>query len=219
MDLSTPVFKIEGLETKFDLNIASNSLAIKFGDYLEAMVFQKLHYCIQKGFGIIINGKRWIYKSIEEWIRDWFPILTPWKMNQILLSLVEKGFVLREHLFDQHHGHNFHPKNRTFYYSPNYAQFEESEINREYSANKVSSKINREYSATVKTENSRFLDIQKTVLCPDKVWLSGYPKNQSDITIRTDNQKEKPLPYPSNSSHKSKPRPKLKIRTEPKSKN
>ena len=219
MDLSTPVFTIEGLETKFDLNISSNSIAIKFGDYLEAMVFQKLHYCIQQGYGVVIDGKRWIYKSIDEWIRDWFPILTPWKMNQILVSLVEKGYVSREHLFDKHHGHNFHAKNRTLYYSPNYENFLEDEINLEDSADKVTVKTNPEDSAK-KRGDSRFLNNQKTQLCPDDLQVSVYPENKSDNTSIENNQtKQKKIPSPTppfDSPKKSKPRPKLKVGTRPK---
>ncbi len=57
----TPVLKVEGLETKFDNALVSNSIVILLGgNYAAARILQQLHYCSHAGYGVVIDGVRWI---------------------------------------------------------------------------------------------------------------------------------------------------------------
>ncbi len=111
---------------KFDLKVISNSIAEIVGDYREAMILQQFHYWLSKKYGKVIDGLRWIYKSIKELKIDAFPILSISQLRRSIASLVEKGFLIREHLFHKHHGHNLHVKNRTYYYRLDYQKILES---------------------------------------------------------------------------------------------
>ena len=119
------ILRIEGRETKFDTGIVSNSLVNLLESYLEARIVQQLHYWTVKEYGRVIDGLRWIYKPIREWLSEAISGFTSWQLRKAISSLVEKGILLREHLFGKHHGHNFAPKNRTYYYSLNYKGLEE----------------------------------------------------------------------------------------------
>ena len=116
----TPVLKVPGLETKFDTSVMSNSLVVLIGDYLEARILQQLHYWTVKEYGIVLKGARWIYKPVRELLIEVLIGFTSWQIRKAISSLVGKGLLFREHLFKEHHGHNFAPKNRTYYYSINY---------------------------------------------------------------------------------------------------
>ena len=120
----TPVLKSESLKTKFDICIVSNSLVALIGDYIEARIIQQLHYWSYSEYGVIINDIRWIYKPIGEWLFEAFVGFTSWQLRKAIASLVKKGILLKEHLFKEHHGNNFAPKNRTYYYSVNYKRLE-----------------------------------------------------------------------------------------------
>ena len=128
---NTPVIKILGKTTKFDTTVVSNSFVAFIGDYIEARIVQQLHYWSYSEYGVIINGLRWIYKPIREWLSESFVGFTSWQLRKAIASLVEKRILLKEHLFKEHHGNNFAPKNRTFYYSLNYARLEELAEERE----------------------------------------------------------------------------------------
>lgn len=125
INFDTPVLKVSGLETKFDTSVISNSLVILIGDYLEARIVQQFHYWTMKEYGTVLNGLRWIYKPIRELLSEVLIGFTSWQVRMAIVSLVEKGLLLREHLFKEHHGHNFAPKNRTYYYSVNYQKLQE----------------------------------------------------------------------------------------------
>lgn len=118
------ILKIEALQTKFDLSIVSNSLVNLIGSYLEARIVQQLHYWTVHEYGKVINGLRWIYKPVREWLSEALIGFTNWQLRTAIANLVEKGILLREHLFKEHHGNNFAPKNRTYYYSLNYKGLE-----------------------------------------------------------------------------------------------
>ena len=120
-----PILKVEELQTKFDLGIVSNSLIKLLGSYLEARIVQQLHYWTVQKYGRVIDGLRWIYKPIREWLTEALIGFTSWQLRKAIASLVEKGVLFREHLFKKHHGNNFAPKNRTYYYSLNYEKLEE----------------------------------------------------------------------------------------------
>lgn len=119
------ILRFETLQTKFDLGIVSNSLIALLGSYEEARIIQQLHYWMVKGYGKIIDGLRWIYKPIKEWIEEVFPSASSWRIRKAIVSLESKNILLKEHLYHEHHGHNFAPKNRTYYYSLNYEGLEE----------------------------------------------------------------------------------------------
>ena len=173
------LLQIPELQSKFDTKVFSDSVAVMVGDYIEALILQQIHYWIHRDFGTVIEGIRWIYKPIRELIIEAFPLLTPWKINKAIVSLVEKGFLLREHLFDKHHGHNFHPKNRTYYYTVNYEKIRE-----------VLEKLKSAETA----ENFRFVDDQKPVSRPTKNPFSDYPKNKTENTSTENNQRKNPHP-------------------------
>ncbi len=198
MSVLTPVLKLEALETKFDLRIFSNSIAVGVGDLRAAMVLQQIHYFIQKGCGVVINGKRWIHKSIRGWITDCFPFMTPWTMNQALLYLVEEEYLYREHLFAEHRGHNFFAENRTYYYALNYDKIE---------------KLIQKYSGTEEVKNnedSRFSEYSKTDSKYARTVFSGNLENQSENTSIENNQRKKTHPNPSQN-----PAAKSNLKSEP----
>ena len=116
--MHSPVLRIIGLETKYDTVPVSGSLEIILGSALEAKIVQQLHFWSQQeASGILYKGMKWIYKSIREWIEEVLPIWSRGQVNRAIASLVEKGVIVKEHLFKKHHGHNYDPKNRTLYYS------------------------------------------------------------------------------------------------------
>lgn len=125
---NSPLLKISGRETKFDTSIVSNSLVATIGDFIEARIVQQLHYWSYSEYGVIINGLRWIYKPIREWLSEAFIGFTSWQSRKAIASLVEKGLLLRKHLFKEHHGHNYAPKNRTYYYRLDYERLSELAI-------------------------------------------------------------------------------------------
>ena len=166
------ILQIEELKIKFDTPTISNSLAIIVGDYVETLILQQFNYFITQGYGVILKGIRWIYKSIRELIIDAFPILSPWQIGKAIASLVKKGFLIREHLFKEHHGHNFHPKNRTYYYTVNYDKIAET------------------------AQNICFAGSPKTVSGDPKKQFSDCPKNKTKNTSKENNQRKDPTPTP-----------------------
>ena len=166
------ILQIEELKIKFDTPTISNSLAIIVGDYVETLILQQFNYFITQEYGVVLKGIRWIYKSIRELIIDAFPILSPWQIGKAIASLVEKGFLIREHLFKEHHGHNFHPKNRTYYYTVNYGKIFET------------------------AQNVRFAVSPKTVSGNPKKQFSDCPKNKTKNTSKENNQRFDPTPTP-----------------------
>ena len=125
-----PVLKIEGLETKFDVVPVSNSLAILIGDRDLATIVQQLSYWTLQGYGEVIDGVRWFYKPIAEWIEEVFPTFTPWKLGKMMKQLSARGIIRREKLFTKHQiqkGDRFwwQPKNQTYYYSLNTDKLQE----------------------------------------------------------------------------------------------
>ena len=125
LTFDTPVLKVKGLETKFDVVPVSNSLAILIGDRDTATIVQQLYHWTNQGYGEVIEGVRWFYKSIKEWIEEVFPTFTPWKLGKMMKQLSERGIIRRQKLFTQHQIQNgdrfwWQPRNQTYYYSLNY---------------------------------------------------------------------------------------------------
>jgi hypothetical protein len=117
-----PILKIQELQTEFDLITVSNSLVRVLQSYEEARIVQQLHSWIRSGQGIVIEGHRWFDKSIQDWITEVLPTASDWKMRSYMSSLVSKGVLKRKKLFKKHHGHNFSPKNQTYYYRLDYEE-------------------------------------------------------------------------------------------------
>ncbi len=122
LNIDTPVLQIPEIETKFGVQIYSNSLLIFLEDINQARIVQQLHFWLRQKHGVMLNGIRWIWKSMAEWIKDALPDLTPWKIRVALGSLVDRGILIREQFHKEHRGHNYNPKNRIYYYTINYAR-------------------------------------------------------------------------------------------------
>ena len=71
----------------------SPALAQEFG-VLEALFLQQLHYLLQnEEFGRIVHGDRWIYNTLEEWQRTYFPFLTKATLKRLLHRLEVQGLI------------------------------------------------------------------------------------------------------------------------------
>lgn len=128
---NTPLIKIESLQSKFDTSVVSNSfIALLDNNYIEARILQQLHYWCYSQYGVVIDGIRWIYKPLKEWLSEALAGVTNWKLRVAIASLLEKGLIKREKLYVKHHElkHNnpyWNPKNQTYYYSVNYDKLQE----------------------------------------------------------------------------------------------
>ncbi len=125
-----PVLKVEGIDVKFDVVPVSSSLALLIGDKDLASIVQQLYYWGLQGYGEVIDGVRWIYKPIKEWIAEVFPTFTPYQLGKLMAQLAERGIIRREKLFTKHQiqkGDRFwwQPKNQTYYYSLNTEKIQE----------------------------------------------------------------------------------------------
>ena len=125
-----PVLKVKGLEVKFDVIPVSSSLAVLLGDRDLATIVQQLSYWTFQGYGEVIDGVRWFYKSIAEWIEEVFPTFTPWKLGKMMKQLSDRKIIRREKLFTKHQIQNgdrfwWQPKNQTYYYSLNTLKLQE----------------------------------------------------------------------------------------------
>ncbi len=124
------VLQVEGLEVKYDIVPVSSSLARLIGDKDSASIVQQLYYWLEQGYGEVIDGVRWIYKPIKEWIEEVFPTYTPYQLGKMMKQLSARGIIRREKLFTKHQiqkGNRFwwQPKNQTYYYSLNYEKLQE----------------------------------------------------------------------------------------------
>ena len=128
--VTSPIIKIDCLKTKFDMVVVSNSLiALLDHNYNEARFLQQLHYWSYSEYGVVIDGIRWIFKPISEWLNEVLVGLTEWKLRKAIASLIEKNLIRREKLFARHQEQEYRsfwwqPKNQTYYYSINYEELE-----------------------------------------------------------------------------------------------
>jgi hypothetical protein len=60
-------------------------LAAKIG-VSEAIVLQQIHYWMSIGSGRIIDGVRWIYNSLDQWLAQ-FPWLSKWQLRKVFNRL------------------------------------------------------------------------------------------------------------------------------------
>lgn len=92
-------------------------LATKIG-LNEAIVLQQIHYWIQnKNSGVIINGHKWVYNSINQWAEQ-FPFWSTATIKRTLSSLRENGYLIAEKLSDD-------GRDNTLYYRINYTTISE----------------------------------------------------------------------------------------------
>ena len=175
--LKSPVIQIESLKTKFDTTVVSNSLiALLDYSYEEAILLQQLHYWSHSKYGVVIDGIRWIYKSVREWLVEVLAGMSEWKLRKTIASLLSKELIRREKLYVRHHEQEYqspwwNPKNQTYYYSIDYLELEKP----------IESSEGRLASET--TENIRFEDdtelsveeIESTKYC-------GLSQNRSENT-------------------------------------
>ena len=124
------VLQVEGLEVKYDIVPVSSSLARLIGDKDSASIVQQLYYWLEQGYGEVIEGVRWIYKPVKEWIEEVFPTYTSYQLSKMMKQLSDRGIIRREKLFTKHQiqrGDRFwwQPKNQTYYYSLNYEKLQE----------------------------------------------------------------------------------------------
>ena len=177
---NSAVLIVEELQTKFDTGVVSNSLIRLLDSYLEARIVQQLHYWTVKEYGKVINGCRWIYKPIREWLSEAIVGFTSWQLRKAIASLVEKGILFRKHLFKEHHGNNFSPKNRTYYYSLNYEGLEE------YAEKQKSAES---------TENVRFVSPTKQFCESSEKQFCDMTKNKTDLTSIENNSINQSHPH------------------------
>ncbi len=158
---NTPLIKIESLKNKFDTLVLSGSFINLIGDYVEALFFQQLHYWSLSEYGVVIDGTRWIYKPLREWLSEVFTFLTEWKLRKAIASLLEKGLIERKKLYVKHHEikHDnpyWNPKNQTYYYSVNYDELQKR-------IERVEGKENAETIENVRIENYAELSIEDSL--------------------------------------------------------
>jgi len=184
-----PVLKVEGLETKFDVVPVSNSLAILIGDRDLATIVQQLSYWTFQGYGEVIDGVRWFYKPIAEWIEEVFPTFTPWKLGKMMKQLSDRGIIRREKLFTKHQiqrGDRFwwQPKNQTYYYSLDSKKLQKIADNFQTSETAETP----ENSVSIKTQilSNEEIDNTKDFDCA---------KNNTDITSIENNSIDKSHPH------------------------
>ena len=187
----TPVLRVEGLEVKFDIIPVSSSLAVLLGSRDLAQIVQQLHYWTLSGYGEVIDGVRWIYKSIKEWIAEVFPTFTPYQLSKLMAQLVEREIVRREKLFTKHQiqkGDRFwwQPKNQTYYYSLNTEKLQELAANYQSSVKEAEPP---ETSVFIKTQilSDREIEDTKFSDCPKNntknTSIENISKDQSHPTL------------------------------------
>lgn len=61
----------------------------------EAIVLQQLHYLLQNpANGAEVNGERWIFNTIEEWVKSYFPFWCPRTLRTIFGNLERKNLII-----------------------------------------------------------------------------------------------------------------------------
>ena len=195
---NTPVIKIDSLQNKFDTLVLSGSFVTLIGDYVEAMIFQQLHYWSYSEYGVVIDEVRWIYKPLREWKNEVFTFLTEWKLRKAIASLLEKGLIERKKLYVKHHEikHDnpyWNPKNQTYYYSVKYDKLQEL-------VDAVENQENAETIENVRIENYTKLsseEIKDTKCCElsqnntDLTSIKNSSKDQSHPTLPCESEGKK----------------------------
>ncbi|MEL7079043.1 MAG: hypothetical protein AAFY50_19395 [Cyanobacteria bacterium J06648_1] len=199
--LNAPLLKVKSLESKFDTNVFSNSLIILLNDNVaEARILQQLHYWTYAQYGVVIDGIRWFYKPLREWLSEVLAGLTEWKLRKAIASLLSKDLIRREKLYVKHHQikHDnpyWHPKNQTYYYSVNYDKLQElidavEGVDRAESTENVRiedfTNLSSEDSA-----DTKFCDLSQNKT--DLTSIENYPEIKSHPTLPCESKNLKPI--------------------------
>ena len=185
INFDNPVLQIEGLQTRFNTIPLSGCLARLLGSNDLALIVQQLHYWLQQGYGVVIDGIRWIHKSIKSMREEVFPTLSHWQLSKLISQLVEREILKREKLFTKHQiqqGDRFwwQPKNQTYYYTLNREKLQELANN---------------YQGAETPETSVFCSTKILSIEVDQnTKFSDCPKNNTDITSIENNSKDKSHP-------------------------
>ena len=187
INFDNPVLKIEGLQVRFNTIPLSGCLARLLGSNDLALIVQQLHYWLQQGYGVVIDGYRWIHKSIKEMREEVWTTLSHWKLSQLIIQLVEREILIREKLFTKHQiqqGNRFwwQPKNQTYYYRINREKLQELANN---------------YQIAETPETSVFCSTQKLSNQVDQnTKFSDCPKNITDTTSIENNSRKSHPTHP-----------------------
>ena len=178
-----------GLEVKYDIVPVSSLLRLLIGDKDSASIVQQLYYWLEQGYGEVIDGVRWIYKPVKEWIEEVFPTYTSYQLGKIMKQLNDRGIIRREKLFTKHQikkGDRFwwQPKNQTYYYSLNYEKLQELAEN--YQASKTSETPKTSVFSKTQTLSNEEIKDTKDFDCS---------KNNTDITSIENISKDKSHPH------------------------
>lgn len=113
------------LQTNSELIAVASSLAIILSSDEVAKIVQQTHAWQDSDRGFVIDGHLWFDMSIQNWIASVIPSASSWQMRSYINSLLQQGILEREQLYKKHHGHNYAPRNRTYYYRLNYEKLRE----------------------------------------------------------------------------------------------
>lgn len=83
----------------------------------EAIVLQQIHYWLNYS-KVVYQGKRWIYKSLEQWQSQDFHFWCIRTIQRIMKKLTKEGFIFVQKL-------DKNPFNHTYYYTINYERINE----------------------------------------------------------------------------------------------
>ena len=185
----TPLIKVESLKTKFDTLVISNSFVKLIGDHFAALFLHQLHYWSYSQYGVVIDGRRWVYKPLREWLSEVFALLTDWKLRKAISLLLEKGLIERQKLYVKHHEIKYdnpywHPKNQTYYYSVNYDKLQKL-IDEAEKAEKAESTENIRFEDSTKLSIEEFLDTKYCELSQNKTEITSIENNSKNKSLPT----------------------------------
>lgn len=80
-----------------NLRVLDKRVADTFGTD-EAIFLNYLHYWISKGYGVVYNGKRWIYNTYEQWIKQLPGKITRDRFKRMIKRLLDSGVLMIEKL-------------------------------------------------------------------------------------------------------------------------
>ncbi len=197
INFDNPVLKIEGLQVRFNTIPLSGCLARLLGSNDLALIVQQLHYWLQQGYGVVIDGVRWIHKSIKEMREEVFPTLSHWQLSKLMSQLVEREILIREKLFTKHQiqqGDRFwwQPKNQTYYYRINREKLQELASNYQIAETPETSVFcSTKILSNQVDQNTKFSDCPKNNT--DTTSIENNSKDQSHPTLPCESVVEKPF--------------------------
>ena len=98
--------------------IAQNTKLNGSDSIVAAELIQQVHYWIEKGQGMVVDGMRWIYNSYQKWIETQFPTISTYCFRKIKNALGDLGILIT----DQKQQKRW---NQTYYYTIDYERLYE----------------------------------------------------------------------------------------------